>query len=304
MMSKIKRIIRILLTKKKKEDLPLKEYIGLENSSTIEIYAALRHEVHRIEKAAYNNLLSSKKDIFNEKVQNARDIQKLIRKKDPNFINNPVYDWSDKILNSYPDIFTKYTKKYSYPTKELSLNTSLNFIEQVKNRRSSRVWNHSGIKEEELLSLIDKFIDVAIWAPNSGNRQSIRLRPIYKQEEKELLIGIKEKHCYTAPLLFYIGVDTRLYGALSSFEECMFLDAGAAIMQMILFADSMGLGSCWNHFGLDMINSRPSNIPIYENFKTKLEIPDYIIPIAILSVGYPLYNTPSPERMPKEYFLI
>ena len=72
----------------------------------------------------------------------------------------------------------------------------------------------------------------------------------------------------------------------------MYLDASAAIMQMTLYIESIGLGSSWNHFGLDMINSRPSNPRLYHNFKTELNIPSYIIPIAILAIGKPAFIPP------------
>lgn len=303
MLRRIKNIIFSLISSPKKEAITLKDYSNIKNSSIVEIYSALRHEVHRIEKAAYNNILDDKKDIFEKKVLKARNIQQIIQEKDPQYSSNPVYIWSNQILESYPHIISDFTNKYSKERKEFDLKNRDSFLTSLKERRSCRLWDES-ISNIDLTNLIDSFIDAAIWAPNSGNRQAVRIRPIYKKEEKELLIGIKEKHCYTAPLIFYIGIDKRLYGALSTFEECMYLDAGAAITQMILFADSIGLGSCWNHFGIDMIYSRASNIPIYENFKKKLDLPEYITPIAILSVGYPALITPQPARMSKEYFLI
>lgn len=303
MIRRIKNIIRTFLSTTPKDEVSLKDYSDINESSLVEIYSALRHEVHRIEKAAYNNILFEKKETFDSKVLKAKDIQKTIQEKDPQYLSNPVYTWSNQILESYPQIIENFTNKYSGERKELNIHDKDSFINRLRNRRSCRLWDESD-SEINYSSLIDKFIEAAIWAPNSGNRQAVRIRPIYKKEEKDLLIGIKEKHCYTAPLIFYIGIDKRLYGALSTFEECMYLDAGAAITQMILFADSIGLGSCWNHFGVDMIYSRTSNIPIYENFKKQLNLPDYIIPIAILSVGYPSLITPKPERMPKEYFLI
>ena len=102
----------------------------------------------------------------------------------------------------------------------------------------------------------------------------------------------------------FIGVDTRLYGALSYFEESMYLDAAAAITQMVIYIESIGLGSSWNHFGLDMIKSRPSNVSIYNRFISELAIPSYIMPIAILAIGKPKLITPEPERMPDNIFLI
>jgi nitroreductase len=291
-----------ILFKKKNKIQQLNNYSDVSNKSRIEIYAALRHETHRIEKAVYNGLIKTKYNEYYSKSLKVIELQNVLLLKNPDEIKNPVFIWSKKII----DNFNLLNDKFVIPNSTIPLSfdeyNGQKFIEMVKRRRSSRVWDE-GFTYDKLLEFIPSFIEAAIWAPNSGNRQAIRIRPIYKQEEKELLIGLKEKHCYSAPLLFFVGIDSRLYGALSNFEECMYIDASAGITQMILFAESMNLGSCWNHFGLDMINSRQSNVEQYNVLTKKLNIPNYILPIAIISVGKHAYITPAPERMPLEDFV-
>lgn len=296
--------IKIRLIKKKSNHTPaLNNYDNLKAKSLVEIYAALRHETHRLEKAVYNNLLDSKRFIYDEKQKKIKDIQKLILEINPNEYDNPVFQWSLNISESYPNLKEKFIKKYSSPGKKIDFERGNEIIELLKNRRSNRLWGEP-LSKEEINQILNKIIQAAKWAPNSGNRQAVRFKPIFKKNEKEQLIGLKEQHCYNASLLIFVGVDSRLYGALSTFEECMYLDAAAAITQIIIYLETIGFGSSWNHLGQDMINSRPGNIEKYRVFAQNLKIPEYIIPIAIIAIGRPQLITPAPERMPDNYYLL
>ncbi|MFW5804024.1 MAG: nitroreductase family protein [bacterium] len=292
-----------LVQKRQPPNYDAEKYENVEKKTLLEIYGALRHETHRIEKAAYNDLLISKKLYFDNKVLKVKKIQTIIKNKDDNATNNPVFIWSKEIINAYPNLKHFFIDVNKVRPPEINLKKGQQFINELENRRSCRILkgplSNSIIKETINLSY-----EALKWAPNSGNRQAVRIKPIIEVKEKNLLIGLKEKHCYTAPLLFFIGVDSRLYGALSDFEECMYLDASAAITQIILYINSVGLGSSWNHFGLDLIKTRNVNIEIYKKFQNKLDIPDYIIPIAIIAIGMPEYIPPKPARMPNEYFEI
>lgn len=279
------------------------DYTNLNDKSIVEIFCALRHETHRLEKAYYNNQHGTKKIEYHNKLLKIISIQDLIQEKYPEETKSPVYLWSKNISNSYPDIEKNFIHKYGKNPKKIELSKGEDIISLLKNRRSCRLWTDT-LNRDEIQSIIPNLVEAAKWAPNSGNRQAVRLKPIIDDKEKKLLVGIKEAHCYSAPLLMFIGVDTRLYGALSYFEESMYLDAAAAITQMVIYIESIGLGSSWNHFGLDMIKSRPSNVSIYNRFISELAIPSYIMPIAILAIGKPKLITPEPERMPDNFFLI
>ena len=114
--------------------------------------------------------------------------------------------------------------------------------------------------------------------------------------EKELLRGVKERHTLLAPLLIFVGSDTRVYGALGEAERSIYLDSAAAIMQMALVAHSTGLGVCWNHFADDLLESRPSNLSSYEEFARAVGIDSYIAPIAIVAIGRPAFLPPEVSR--------
>ncbi|ELZ56304.1 NADH dehydrogenase/NAD(P)H nitroreductase [Haloferax sp. ATCC BAA-646] len=180
----------------------------------------------------------------------------------------------------------------------------MNFTDLLKSRRSTRTWADNQPSEKRLRKIAYQMIEGAKWAPNSGNRQAWRFKIIIDDEKKKLLDGIKEEHTVSAPLLIFVGMDTRLYGDVADSETSIYLDAGAAIMQMVLTAHNAGLGTCWNHFGKDLIKSRESNKEDYQKFTNRLDIPDYIEPMAIVCVGKPEFIPPIPERSDNERYII
>lgn len=278
-------------------------YEILKFKTIVELYSLLMHETHRIEKASYNDLLRNKKSVFDKKVEKIKYIQNLIVSMDPAAKNNPVIQWCSRIIEGYPELNFNYVEKYSTLPRQFNIEFGEKVLLTYSSRRSCRLWGGL-LDTEDIRKIIIGLIRAIKWAPNSGNRQGVRIKPLIAEKDRHLLIGLKERHCYSAPLVIFVGVDKRVYGAISSNEECIYLDAAAAIMQMILYIHSIGLGSCWNHFGLDMINSRSNNVKAFNIFKKSLNISDYIIPIALISIGVPKLITPAPERMPDSFFLL
>ena len=198
----------------------------------------------------------------------------------------------------------KFIDKYSQPAKEVSFEKVEMRLESMRFRRSCRVWSENQMSELELHEFALKLVQAAIYAPNSGNRQAWRFAILIDPDEKRMLKGLKEKHCYTAPLLIFVGMDSRFYRAAGHLNNCLYLDAGAAISNMIHLAHECGLGTCWNHLGEELINSRKLNVEIYQKFCKQKNIPNYIKPAGILAIGRPEFIPPMPERLGlKEYIL-
>lgn len=278
-----------------KPDPQLDDYDDLENRPTEALLSIMRHESHRIEKAVYNNLIQTKEANYTHKKARLEKIYEILRERGhPD--KDPTVEWSRKIFAEFGDLENNFIKPNSRPPKPFQQNQASPFVEFLRERRSVRVWDSDQPSEEDLRELALKMIDAARWAPTSGNRQPWRFRIITKEEEKNLLQGIKEHHCIRSPLLIFVGMDTRFYGALGLNESSQFIDAGAAIMQMVLTAHKCGLGVCWNHFAEDLITSRRSNITAYSNFARVLKIPKHVAPIAILSIGRPKFIPPEPAR--------
>lgn len=271
--------------------------------SNDQLLSLMRHESHRIEKTIYNDIFTSNYNFYKEKWEKLGIIYQILSERGyPS--NEPTIEWSRKIYNSFDKLETDFIQKYSLPATELDSNLAKSFIEFLRSRRSARVWSEEQPEHFVLEEIAYNMIDAARWAPTSGNRQPWRFLVLTKPEQKELLRGIKENHCITAPLLVFVGIDSRLYGAFGKSERSIYIDAGAAIMQMVLVAHKCGLGVCWNHFADDLISSRKENEKIYSNFTENLNIPDYIAPIAIIATGLTKFIPPEPARMEIESLLI
>ncbi len=284
------RIIKSLFTGKKK--------FGSDPAamSTEEILALMRHESHRIEKALYNGIIETKRHIYEAKRDRLASLHKLLEERGvPR--DEPTVQWSRWIHDSFDRLDEAVSEASSQPREAIDLAKAGPFLDMLKSRRSVRVWASEQPDSAVFRELADRMIDAARWAPNSGNRQALRFRIMTDEREKRLLCRLKEEHCISAPMLIFVGSDSRIYGALGEEERCLYIDSGAAIMQMILLAHDCGFGCCWNHFADDLVGSRELNIEKYAAFSKALGIPDYIAPVAILAVGAAAFIPPVPARM-------
>ena len=282
---------------------PPDPYAELLKLSNEQLLALMRHESHRIEKTIYNGIFQSKYSIYKEKWERLSLIYNILEERGYS-VDEPTIIWSKKIYGAFDNLEDNFIRKNSLPAPEFDSDLAAPFVSFLRARRSVRVWSDQQPDKSVFKAVAYNMIDAARWAPTSGNRQPWRFLILTEPEEKALLKGVKEEHCTSAPLLIFVGMDTRLYGAFGKSERSVYIDAGAAIMQMVLLAHKCGLGVCWNHFADDLISSREANQIIYANFAQNLNIPDYIAPIAIIATGVAKYIPPEPARMEVQSLLI
>jgi len=278
-------------------------YREVSTQSTPELLSLMRHDSHRIEKAVYNEILEAKQDVYRLKHEFLTGIYGVLQARGvPE--DEPTLQWSKRIHAAFDRLEQEFVLANSTEPWHYERDEAAPFIGFLRNRRSVRVWSDEQPSAADLAGVAEAMIDAARWAPTSGNRQPWRFRVMIDQADKDLLEGIKEKHCVSAPLLVFVGMDTRVYGALGHGERGIYIDSGAAIMQMILLAHRCGLGTCWNHFADDLISSREINGQIYARFVKRMGIEPHVAPIAIIAVGAPKYVPPEPARMEVEDLVI
>lgn len=278
----------------------------LRNLNDDQLLSIIQHESHRIEKAVYNDILNEKEEYYNTKNKRIDECVMILTDEREYSYKHPVINWATNVQSLLEDSDSKWVAEKSSSAPETDLGKLNEFVEFVEDRRSTRVWaeEQDQPSEERLRMIANRMIEGAKWAPNSGNRQAWRFKIITNKEEKMLLENIKEEHTVSAPLLIFVGMDTRVYGDVADAETSIYLDAGAAIMQMVLTAHNAGLGTSWNHFGTDLIKSRKSNQEDYQEFTNQLEIPDHVEPMAIVCAGVPKFIPPTPARRSNEEYLI
>lgn len=162
-------------------------------------------------------------------------------------------------------------------------------LKMIKKRRSIRGFKNEQIQDEELQAVLE----AGIYAPNAGdqawhftviqNKKLLdKLNLTAKEAAKQMDIGgIKELgsdenfNClYGAPTLIIVSGKETSPIPLEA-------DCAAAIQNMLLAAEAMGLGSCWIHFVLFGFYS-----PQRTELQKELKIPEGYRPYYSAVFGY------------------
>ncbi len=162
-------------------------------------------------------------------------------------------------------------------------------IQLMKNRKSIRKYTDHIPNDEAIQALVE----AAISAPFAAQTYSILMR----REASKNPMG--------APLFFIFCVDAfklekimHKRGWEMGQNDLSFLilgiqDTAYAAENMVIAAESMGMGSCYHGW-----------VPFMaEKFKASFELPDRVFPLVGLTVGYPAENPPVRPRYPLAYTL-
>ncbi len=169
----------------------------------------------------------------------------------------------------------------------------MDVFEVIKTRRSIRNYDSSKPVPKEL---IEQIIEAARWAPTAGNRQPVEIVVVFDQEKREKMASVSGYAPYLkdSPVALVVCANqnkyTKGYENLREFYTPM--DASAAIMNMMIAATGLGLGSCWDSvFDKNVV-------------RELLNIPDHVEPFCIIALGY-IANMPekTPRRRPMEDYL-
>jgi len=149
--------------------------------------------------------------------------------------------------------------------------------EAIKSRRSVRRFRQEAISTEALL----KLAEAARCAPSASNRQPLEFVIVNTEEQTALVFAQLAWAGYVQPRrnppagkrpVGYIAVLIDPEKAMAQFGK---VDAAAAIENILLTAQGMGIGSCW----LGSINR--------DKLKEILEIPDKYDIDSVVALGYP-----------------
>lgn len=155
----------------------------------------------------------------------------------------------------------------------------MEFLELAKERYSVRKFSGRKV-EPEKLSMI---LEAGRVAPTAVNYQPQRILVIDNEEGLAKLKTCTTYH-FHAPLALLVCYDTTASWKRSYDNKDMgMVDASIVTTQMMLQAAELGLGSTWvGHFDPELI-------------RTTFEIPEYLVPVALLPIGYPHEDsTPHP----------
>lgn len=155
-------------------------------------------------------------------------------------------------------------------------------MDVIRNRRSVRRYTADPVKE----SMINDLLEAAMCAPSGNNEKPWQFVVI---NDRNILDTIPVFHPY-ASALKRAQVAILVCGDLSleKTHDLWIQDCAAATQNILLEAQSEGLGAVW--LGLYPEEDRVSAM------RKLLLMPEYIIPFAIIPVGYPDESHPVKNR--------
>lgn len=158
----------------------------------------------------------------------------------------------------------------------------MDVIEAIMSRRSIRRYTDRAIEDDT----IEMLLKAAMQAPSAHNSQSWQLVVI---TERALLDVIPRFHRYAgmlrqAPAAILVCGDSRLE---ENVGYCI-LNCAAATQNILLAAHALDLGAVW-------LGIYPRERRI-EEIRRLLDLPPEIIPMNLVSLGYPAEHKPPEER--------
>lgn len=167
-------------------------------------------------------------------------------------------------------------------------------LNTIKNRRSIRSFTKEQIKEAEL----ELILEAGRYAPSAGNQQLWHFTVIQNQEilaaisvsAKEVVAKIEHEHLQKMAnnAKFHVFYEAPTVILISGKEDGMVIEADcAAVTQnMLLAAESIGVGSCWIDFALFAFEG-PKGV----EYQQQLGVPAGYKPFHTVALGYKKVET-------------
>lgn len=186
-----------------------------------------------------------------------------------NLLSQEETEWCERILLGKQIELIRYTPNKSSDDE---------FTKIVRGRRSVRFWEAKRLKEEEFKQLVDS----ARWSPSSCNRQPCYFLLTRDTNKIKLLSDARgQKFVENAPSCILVLINTEIYDK-QEVTYTPYLDAGAAIQNLLLKAQTLGLGACWVNFGTKEVPESKRR-----EVKAVFEIPAHYEIISIIPIGIP-----------------
>ncbi|WP_293716463.1 nitroreductase family protein [uncultured Parabacteroides sp.] len=172
---------------------------------------------------------------------------------------------------------------------DISVNSSNVVIESILNRKSVRLYTSQPVSREQ----IEVLIKAAMSAPTAVNKQPWAFIVI---DNQTVLKALSEKLPYAkmaakaSVAIVVCGDLSKAYNQLD--DEYWIQDCSAATENLLLAAESLGLGGVWT-----AVYPEEDRVAIV---RKELALPGHIIPLNFIPIGYPLHkDTPKDKYKPE-----
>lgn len=155
----------------------------------------------------------------------------------------------------------------------------------ILNRRSIRKYSGKEIPAE----VIDELLKSAMYAPSAMNNQAWQFIVINQRNKlDEILKIIPQEMLKSAKAAILICGDLNLEKNVDYIQQ----NCSAATQNLMLSAHGLGLGSCW--IGVYPVKETISGM------QKLFSLPEFVIPISLVSLGYPAENPIAEDRYKTE----
>jgi nitroreductase len=155
-------------------------------------------------------------------------------------------------------------------------------LEAIFTRRSIRVYTDQPIPAD----IIEKLLRAAMQAPSAGNQQAWQFMVVTGRPQLNALADVLPygKMLTTAPLGIIVCGDLDYEKSKGYWVQ----DCSAATQNILLAAHALGLGAVW--LGVYPREQRVLDV------RTTLGIPENVIPLCAIAIGYPGEEKPRADR--------
>lgn len=155
----------------------------------------------------------------------------------------------------------------------------MSILDTIKKRYSVRKYKNTPVEQEK----VNAILEAAHCAPTAANMQPQKILVV--QEPENLAKFSKGANTYNAPLVMLVCADlNEVWVRPYDGKNMVDIDASIITDHMMLTATDLGLGSCWiTYFDPKAI-------------RTAFKLPDNLVPVNILAIGYAADQPQSPDR--------
>jgi len=165
-----------------------------------------------------------------------------------------------------------------------SKKTAMEFDDVIRHRYSVRSFTSEKVDRNFILEILE----AARMAPSAVNYQPWHFIVISDSENLADIQEVYPRNWFKeAPVCIAVCSDHSLsWKRKSDGKDFADVDAAIAIDHLVLKATELGLGTCWVcNFDVEMT-------------RKKLQLPDFIEPIALIPLGYTTSESPAKSRKP------
>ena len=237
----------------------------------------MRRMAHGLERVLFHP--GQYKDL--DKLELAEGLKTQLGRKDDRVPATQIV-WATRILHE----FESRRSDFSGPVCPLAVSgakrrpapvTAADLLDLMRQRRSRRIFTQEPLTRKEKVVLAE----AASLAPSTCNRQTLQFLFVENEAEKVLLastISGGREFFAGAGCILLVLADARHY----HYPEDRFnpyAEAGAAIQNIYLLCEAMGLGCCWGSYTtFGSISSEP-------DVRRELHIPDTLLILGAVALG-------------------